>query len=128
MYVRCLFSYDPHNDLYIPCRELGVQLKKGTILQIVNREDPYWWQAFLLRQDEYSTDQQFPSLVPSKQFQEKRLKIVKSLLDDEINRPSSKKRLKDKFFKTINQQSKQENIIFTTLRFFTFFIFFSLID
>ncbi|KAM4725276.1 MAGUK p55 subfamily member 6b isoform 1-T3 [Anableps anableps] len=45
VYVRPYFDYDPASDNLIPCREAGMAFKRGDILQIVNREDPNWWQA-----------------------------------------------------------------------------------
>lgn len=45
MYVRPYFDYNPTNDNLIPCREAGMAFAKGDILQIVNREDPNWWQV-----------------------------------------------------------------------------------
>ncbi|XP_072304515.1 MAGUK p55 subfamily member 6b [Eucyclogobius newberryi] len=45
VYVRPYFDYDPAHDSLIPCREAGVAFSRGDILQIVNREDPNWWQA-----------------------------------------------------------------------------------
>lgn len=45
VYVRPYFDYDPANDNLIPCREAGMAFKRGDILQIVNREDPNWWQV-----------------------------------------------------------------------------------
>lgn len=43
--MRPYFDYDPANDNLIPCREAGMAFKRGDILQIVNREDPNWWQV-----------------------------------------------------------------------------------
>lgn len=48
VYVRPYFDYDPANDNLIPCREAGMAFKKGDILQIVNREDPNWWQVLFI--------------------------------------------------------------------------------
>ncbi|KAI3358482.1 hypothetical protein L3Q82_014905 [Scortum barcoo] len=45
VYVRPYFDYNPANDNLIPCREAGMAFERGDILQIVNREDPNWWQA-----------------------------------------------------------------------------------
>lgn len=45
VYVRPYFDYNPANDNLIPCREAGMAFTKGDILQIVNREDPNWWQV-----------------------------------------------------------------------------------
>lgn len=45
VYVRPYFDYDPASDSLIPCREAGMAFQRGDILQIVNREDPNWWQV-----------------------------------------------------------------------------------
>ncbi|KFZ47032.1 MAGUK p55 subfamily member 6, partial [Antrostomus carolinensis] len=44
VFVKCHFDYNPYNDNLIPCKEAGLKFSKGEILQIVNREDPNWWQ------------------------------------------------------------------------------------
>lgn len=46
LHVRAHFDYDPEEDLYIPCRELGIGFRKGDVLHVIGREDPNWWQAF----------------------------------------------------------------------------------
>ncbi|UJR24112.1 hypothetical protein I4U23_027079 [Adineta vaga] len=114
IYVRTLFSYDPYEDMYIPCRELGLSFEKSSILQIVNRDDQSWWQAFVMENDENKKKEQYPGLIPSKQFQEKRFKIVKCLLDEETMQ--TKKKLKKKFHKSISQQSTKQKIL-TSLNF-----------
>lgn len=43
--MRPYFDYNPANDNLIPCREAGMAFTKGDVLQIVNREDPNWWQV-----------------------------------------------------------------------------------
>uniref|UniRef100_A0A8C0TZ72 Membrane palmitoylated protein 6 n=1 Tax=Cyanistes caeruleus TaxID=156563 RepID=A0A8C0TZ72_CYACU len=45
VFVKCHFDYNPYNDNLIPCKEAGLKFSKGEILQIVNREDPNWWQV-----------------------------------------------------------------------------------
>ncbi|KAJ8267316.1 hypothetical protein COCON_G00124880 [Conger conger] len=45
VYVRPHFDYTPANDSLIPCQEAGLPFARGDVLQIVNREDPNWWQA-----------------------------------------------------------------------------------
>ncbi|XP_048085825.1 MAGUK p55 subfamily member 6b isoform X2 [Alosa alosa] len=45
VYVQPHFDYNPANDNLIPCKEAGLAFQRGDILQIVNREDPNWWQA-----------------------------------------------------------------------------------
>ena len=44
-YMRTLFLYDPSADGLLPCRELGLSFGMGEILEVVNQEDPNWWQA-----------------------------------------------------------------------------------
>lgn len=43
--VRALFDYNSSEDPYIPCKEAGLDFKKGDILHIVSQDDAYWWQA-----------------------------------------------------------------------------------
>lgn len=45
VYVQPHFDYNPANDNLIPCKEAGLAFQRGDVLQIVNREDPNWWQA-----------------------------------------------------------------------------------
>ncbi|KAG7275211.1 hypothetical protein CRUP_012999 [Coryphaenoides rupestris] len=69
VYVRPHFDYDPANDNLIPCREAGISFKRGDILQIVNREDPNWWQAC-------QVDGGATGLIPSQFLEEKRKAFV----------------------------------------------------
>ena len=66
MHVRALFTYDPEDDQYIPCRELGISFQKGDILHVINQEDEHWWQAYREGED----DQSLAGLIPSGGFQE----------------------------------------------------------
>jgi MAGUK p55 subfamily member 5 len=66
MHVRALYSYDPEEDRYIPCRELGISFLKGDILHIINQDDVSWWQAYRDGEE----DQNLAGLIPSKSFQE----------------------------------------------------------
>ncbi|XP_059176365.1 MAGUK p55 subfamily member 7-like, partial [Physella acuta] len=71
--VRCLFSFDPATDEYIPCREAGLAFKIGDILEIVSDEDPTWWQARHNDDKSQSSSTISPTsarLVPSKHYQE----------------------------------------------------------
>ncbi|XP_030021646.1 MAGUK p55 subfamily member 7 isoform X1 [Manduca sexta] len=43
--VRALFNYSSSEDPYIPCKEAGLDFKKGDVLHIVSQDDAYWWQA-----------------------------------------------------------------------------------
>jgi hypothetical protein len=80
-----------------------------------------------MENEQNNKKQQLPGLIPSKQFQEKRLKIVKCLLDEETtNHHHSKKRFKDKFNKSISQQSTRQKILTTFRLNFFFFLEFHL--
>ncbi|XP_044539192.1 protein PALS2-like, partial [Gracilinanus agilis] len=71
MFVKCHFDYDPGRDSLIPCREVGLKFSRGEILQIVNTEDPSWWQAN--RAEEGGS----AGLVPSQTLEEKRKAFVR---------------------------------------------------
>ncbi|RLV62400.1 hypothetical protein DV515_00019354, partial [Chloebia gouldiae] len=43
--ARCHFDYDPATDSLIPCKEAGLKFMAGDLLQIVNQDDPNWWQV-----------------------------------------------------------------------------------
>ncbi len=45
MFMRTFFSYNPEEDANAPCPEAGLKFEVGSILQVVNRDDPDWWQA-----------------------------------------------------------------------------------
>lgn len=72
MHVRALFSYDPEEDVFIPCRELGISFTKGDILHVLNQDDPNWWQAYRNGEE----DQNLAGLIPSKTFQEQLVDTV----------------------------------------------------
>lgn len=65
MHMKANFDYDPEDDLYIPCRELGISFGKGDILHVICQDDPNWWQAYR----EGEEDQSLAGLIPSKSFQ-----------------------------------------------------------
>ena len=67
VHVRAHFNYDPEDDLYIPCRELGLSFCKGDVLHVINQDDANWWQAY--REGE-EVENQLAGLIPSKSFQE----------------------------------------------------------
>lgn len=68
LHVRAHFDYDPEDDLYIPCRELGISFQKGDVLHVIARDDPNWWQAYR----EGEEDQTLAGLIPSQSFQHQR--------------------------------------------------------
>ncbi|KAM9745742.1 MAGUK p55 subfamily member 3 isoform 2-T2 [Menidia menidia] len=68
VYVRALFDYIPLEDRATPCQEAGLPFKRGDILQVVTQDDPTWWQAKRVGDSNLRA-----GLIPSKQFQERRL-------------------------------------------------------
>ena len=44
MYVKAYFDYNPMEDSYIPCRNLGLPFSRG---EIINHDDPNWWQVII---------------------------------------------------------------------------------
>lgn len=46
LHFRAHFNYNPDDDLYIPCHELGISFQRGDILHVINVEDQHWWQAY----------------------------------------------------------------------------------
>ncbi|XP_047428494.1 MAGUK p55 subfamily member 3 isoform X2 [Mugil cephalus] len=68
VYVRALFDYIPLEDKATPCQEAGLPFKRGDILQVVTQDDATWWQAKRVGDSNLRA-----GLIPSKQFQERRL-------------------------------------------------------
>ena len=81
--VKAHFDYDPSTDPYIPCGEIGLPFKRGNILNVLNKEDPNWWQAS--KQDDphdISYDKllySFAGLIPGQQLQERRFASMRDL-------------------------------------------------
>ncbi|XP_038222207.1 MAGUK p55 subfamily member 6 isoform X1 [Zerene cesonia] len=69
-YVRALFDYSPAEDTLIPCKEIGLEFKKGDILQISDRKDPNWWQASHVEKPDAV------GLIPSPELEERRKAYV----------------------------------------------------
>lgn len=78
LHVRAHFDYDPEEDLYIPCRELGISFQKGDVLHVISREDPNWWQAYR----EGEEDQTLAGLIPSQSFQHQRESMKLAIAGD----------------------------------------------
>ncbi|KAA8587189.1 hypothetical protein FQN60_001025 [Etheostoma spectabile] len=68
MYMRAQFDYDPAKDDLIPCKEAGLKFQTGDIIQIINKQDPNWWQG---RVESAAAD--FAGLIPSLELQEWRV-------------------------------------------------------
>lgn len=86
VHIRAHYDYDPEDDLYIPCRELGISFEKGDILHVINQDDLNWWQAYREGED----DQSLAGLIPSKAFQEQR-EALKQLIVNDTKENSKKK-------------------------------------
>lgn len=67
-HIRALFNYSPQEDLYIPCKELGLSFSKGDILHVILQDDSEWWQAY---RDDDKDQTSLAGLIPSQTFQEK---------------------------------------------------------
>lgn len=104
LHIRALYNYLPQEDLYIPCKELGLGFSKGDILHIISQDDPDWWQAY--RDNE--KDQHLAGLIPSQSFQEKRCSQMQALIGDSFM--SRKKREKGFCISTShNNNNKKKN-------------------
>ena len=67
MHYKAHFDYDPEEDPYIPCRELGISFRKSDILHVIKQSDSSWWQAYREGEED---DQCLAGLIPSKAFQQ----------------------------------------------------------
>uniref|UniRef100_A0A673H2D7 Protein PALS1 n=1 Tax=Sinocyclocheilus rhinocerous TaxID=307959 RepID=A0A673H2D7_9TELE len=78
MHVKANFSYDPSDDLYVPCREHGLSFQKGDILHVTSQDDPNWWQAY---RDRHEDQKPLAGLIPGKSFQQQREAMKKTITD-----------------------------------------------
>ncbi|CAH0560800.1 unnamed protein product [Brassicogethes aeneus] len=85
LHVRAYFDYDPEEDMYIPCRELGISFQKGDVLHIISQDDPNWWQAYR----EGEEDQTLAGLVPSQSFQHQR-ESMRLAAEERMSKPQRK--------------------------------------
>lgn len=76
IYLRALFSYDANEDSLLPCKEVGVSFSQGDILEVVNQEDPNWWQARRVDSEDLHT-----GLIPSQELEERRRAFVDAQYD-----------------------------------------------
>uniref|UniRef100_A0A3B4XGW3 Protein PALS1 n=1 Tax=Seriola lalandi dorsalis TaxID=1841481 RepID=A0A3B4XGW3_SERLL len=79
VHVKSHFDYDPSDDPYVPCRELGLSFQKGDILHIISQSDPNWWQAY---RDGDEDNQPLAGLVPGKSFQQQREAMKQTIEED----------------------------------------------
>ncbi|XP_021182794.3 protein PALS2 isoform X2 [Helicoverpa armigera] len=69
-YMRALFDYNPKEDTLLPCKEIGLEFKRGDILQVSDRKDPNWWQA------SHVENPDTVGLIPSPELEERRKAYV----------------------------------------------------
>lgn len=72
IHVKAHFDYDPSDDPYVPCRELGLSFQKGDILHVISQEDPNWWQAYREGDED---NQPLAGLVPGKRQYGRKYKV-----------------------------------------------------
>ena len=85
IHIRALFNYEPDEDLYIPCKELGLRFYKGDILHIISQDDNDWWQAY-----KDGEKHSLAGLIPSQNFQERRFSQMRALIGDSFMAKGSK--------------------------------------
>lgn len=97
LYLRALFPYDANEDSLLPCKEVGVSFNQGDILEVVNQEDPNWWQARRVDSENLQT-----GLIPSQEMEERRRAFVTpdydlatrtSICGTKVSRKSKKKEI-----------------------------------
>ncbi|XP_054724935.1 protein PALS1-like isoform X2 [Uloborus diversus] len=86
IHLKAHFDYEPDDDLYIPCRELGMSFQKGDVLHVISQEDSNWWQAYR----EGEEDQVLAGLIPSKSFQQQREVMKQAVVGDTRERKTKK--------------------------------------
>lgn len=82
VYMRACFEYRPDFDTLLPSKDLGLRFTCGDILQVVNQDNPNYWQARLVGK------QGKTKLIPSQQLEEKRKAFI-PMRRDAQNRPAS---------------------------------------
>ncbi|XP_072039200.1 uncharacterized protein [Amphiura filiformis] len=122
VHVRAHFDYDPEDDMYIPCRELGLSFHKGDILHVINQEDSNWWQAYR----EGEEDQSLAGLIPSRNFQQQREAMKQTMPDDEEPKKKllcggkrKKKKKKKLYSSNPNEQETDEVLTYEEVSLYT---------
>ena len=110
LHIRALFNYVPQEDIYIPCKELGLAFNKGEILHVICQEDDDWWQA--LKDSENSKDE-LAGLIPSQCFQERRCSQIQAFIGDSFM--SRKKRKNGFCMKGMAAKSRRRQMQFNNI-------------
>ncbi|KAJ7996564.1 hypothetical protein DPEC_G00238340 [Dallia pectoralis] len=108
MYMRAQFDYDPTKDDLIPCKEAGLKFRTGDIIQVINKQDPNWWQA---RVDNSTAD--FAGLIPSPELQEWRVasKSKSAAVNQSCSPFGKKKKCKDKYLAKHSSIFDQSDVV-----------------
>ncbi|KAL7060512.1 hypothetical protein AAHC03_09918 [Spirometra sp. Aus1] len=100
LFVRALCSYSPESDSLLPCREAGLAFQYYDVLEILNQDDPNWWQARHYNSDRHA------GLIPSAVLQERRKALIQGLPNENT--------FNYRLFKglVLNQKKKKTKVIF----------------
>ncbi|XP_012724580.2 MAGUK p55 subfamily member 5b [Fundulus heteroclitus] len=114
MHVRAYFDYDPSDDPFVPCRELGLSFQKGDILHVISQDDPNWWQAY---RDGDEDNQPLAGLIPGKSFQQQRESLKKTTPEKSREQQGKvwcskkSKKLRRKTTSTLNRNNDYDDIL-----------------
>ncbi|KAM8846566.1 MAGUK p55 subfamily member 5b [Synchiropus picturatus] len=110
-HVRAYFDYDPSDDLFVPCRELGLSFQKGDLLHVISQDDPNWWQAY---RDGDEENQLLAGLIPGKNFQQQRETLKKTVTDrsrEQQGKPWYGKKSKKQRKKAVSKNTDCEEVL-----------------
>ncbi|CAH8460179.1 unnamed protein product [Heterobilharzia americana] len=85
-YIRCLFDYDATKDTLLPTGDVGLSFKSGDVLELVDDQDPNWWQVRSLKEPNSKA-----RLIPSQTLEERRQAFNQEKLQSHNNRKSWRK-------------------------------------
>lgn len=114
IHVRAYFDYDPSDDPFLPCRELGLSFQKGDILHVISQDDPNWWQAY---RDGDEDNQPLAGLVPGRSFQQQRETLKKTITDRSREQQGKhwyakkSKKLRKKSVATLSKSSDYDDVL-----------------
>uniref|UniRef100_M4AS53 Protein PALS1 n=1 Tax=Xiphophorus maculatus TaxID=8083 RepID=M4AS53_XIPMA len=114
MHVRAYFDYDPSDDPFMPCRELGLSFQKGDILHVISQDDPNWWQAY---RDGDEDNQPLAGLIPGKSFQQQRESLKKTTPDKSREQQGKiwcskkSKKLRRRNTSTLNRNTDYDDVL-----------------
>ncbi|XP_077443010.1 MAGUK p55 subfamily member 5b [Stigmatopora argus] len=117
MHVRAYFDYDPSDDPFVPCRELGLSFQKGDILHVISQDDPNWWQAY---RDGDEENQLLAGLIPGRCFQQQRETLKRTTPDRSTEQQQQQgrrwyvkknKKLKKKSTSPVSKSTECEDVL-----------------